>query len=283
MNIGVNIVEDDFGTAWFKLLRAIWDEGSPVSPRGFETRELINTHITVNNMARNILVHPARGLSYRFMVAEWLWIAAGLNDVATITRWNKNIAQFSDNGASFAGAYGVRIAPQVPWILEQLRKPGSRQAVVSIWTPAPAPSRDIPCTLTWQMLARDGGLHAVVNMRSSDIFWGLAYDFFNFSQLTAGVAGELGLSRGSLSFNLGSSHMYERDREKLGAILVDPDTLRTVVSPPLPGLPPAGRILALEESLAVPWDAYAAALAAPTSTAALQALREAAAAETTPG
>lgn len=283
MNTGTNIMADDFGAAWFGLLREIWDNGTTASPRGFDTREILNAHITVDDMSRNILAHPARGLSYRFMVAEWLWIAAGLDDVATIARWNKNIAQFSDDGVSFAGAYGPRIAPQIPYALEQLRKPGSRQAIMSIWTPSPAPSRDIPCTLTWQMLARDGRLHAIVNMRSSDIFWGLAYDFFNFSQLTAGVAGELGLGLGSLSFNLGSSHMYERDREKLGAILADPGGTATVTSPPLPGLPPAVAILALEDGLCHPWDVYRAALAAQTSVAALQALRDVGAAETTPG
>jgi len=264
---------DDFSSAWFALLKNLFDDGLPVSPRGYETRELLGVQLRVKDMTKNILVHPARALSYRFAIAEWLWIAAGRHDVETVTRYNKHIAQFSDNGTTFSGAYGTRILPQMEYLLEQLKKPHSRQAVVSIWTPNPVPSKDIPCTLIWQLLARGGELHAIVTMRSSDIWLGLPYDMLNFSQLTNSVAGELGLVPGSFTFNLGSSHLYERDREKAAAVLAAPELLSAVNSPRLPSLTPANAILGYDELLTTPWSIYRDALQAKTNADALTCLK----------
>lgn len=250
------IESTNFATAWFNLLGRLYHEGKPVSPRGFETHEVLGVQVRVHDLRKNILVHPARALSYRFAIAEWLWMAAGREDVATVAKYNKHIAQFSDDGITFKGAYGPQMLRQIPWAMEQLKKPGSRQAVVQIWQPTPAPSRDIPCTLSWQLLARNGRLNAVITMRSSDIWLGLPYDFINLSQLVNGIAGELDLETGMLIFNLGSSHLYDRDREKAEVVLAMPDALRCIISPRLPGRPPADDILNWNESLIEPWATY---------------------------
>ena len=268
----MSIHHNNFAAAWFDLLQQLYNHGEPVSPRGYETHELIGVQVRVDAMTKNILVHPARNLSYRFLVAEWLWIAAGRDDVASIAKYNKHIAQFSDTGVRFAGAYGPRIVPQIPWALEQLRKPGSRQAVVQVWTPTPAASKDIPCTLSWQLLARDGALHAVITMRSSDVWLGLPYDVFNFSMLTMGVAGELELTPGTLMFNLGSSHLYDRDRVKAYDVITAPNALRCISSPQLPCQPPANEILNYDSALAAPWAAYRNALLSLTNVGALMEL-----------
>lgn len=264
---------EDFAAVWFELLGKLYYEGKPVSPRGFETRELLGVQLRVHDMTKNILVHPARCLNYRFMIAEWLWIAAGRCDVATLVKYNKQMAQFSDDGVTLAGSYGSRIPSQMQYLLDQLRKPGSRQAVAAIWTATPAFSRDIPCTISWQLLARDGVLHGVVNMRSSDIWLGVPYDFASFSMMTNSVAGELGLIPGSLIFNLGSSHLYDRDRNKAAAVLSQPESLSVISSPKLPGQPPADNILNWSNDLIQPWSIYCDALQAKTSADALTCLR----------
>jgi thymidylate synthase len=166
------------------------------------------------------------------------------------------------------------VLPQLEWAMKQLAKPGSRQAVVQIWTPTPSPSKDIPCTLSWQLLSRDGVLHAIVTMRSSDIWLGLPYDWINFSMLTNGVAGELSLTPGELVFNLGSSHLYDRDREKAKAVLDAPELLEYVSSPCLPERPPADDILDTDEApLVDSWWTYRDALRATTSVEALALLK----------
>jgi len=200
-------------------------------------------------------------------------MAAGRYDLATLTKYNKRMAEFSDDGVTLAGSYGSRLSTQMDYLLTQLRKPGSRQAVATIWTTTPAFSRDIPCTISWQLLARDGVLHAITTMRSSDIWLGLPYDFFNFAQLTNGVAGELGLTPGELTFNLGSSHLYDRDREKASTVLLQPGLLDHFTSPRLPGRPPADDILDLKDDLLQPWSIYRDALEAKTSADALTCLR----------
>lgn len=263
----------DFSVVWFELLGRLYNEGKPVSPREFETHELLGVQLRVDDMTKNILVHPARRLNYRFAIAEWLWMAAGRGDVATIAKYNKNIAQFSDDGIIFAGAYGPQMLMQIPWAMDQLAKPGCRQAVIQIWQPTPLPSKDIPCTLSWQLLARDGKLNAIITMRSSDIWLGLPYDFINLSQLVSGIAGELGLTPGELVFNLGSSHLYDRDRAKASGVLLQPGLLETVSSPCLPGRPPADDILDLHDDLLQPWSIYRDALQAKTSADALTCLR----------
>ena len=265
-------MHDNFATAWFDLLNRIYTTGEIVAPRGQATRELIGVQVSVSDMLRNVLVHPMRNLNYRFMVAEWLWMAAGRGDVAAIAKYNKNIAQFSDDGMTFAGAYGPRIAAQLPWAIEQLSKPGSRQAIVQIWSPVPSPSKDIPCTLSWQILVRKDKLHAIVTMRSSDIWLGLPYDFFNFSQLTNGIAGEFGLQPGSLTFNLGSSHLYERNLQDAELVLNNREDLRCVQSPRLPFMAPADDILTGAGMLMEPWSIYSDALNAKTRADALTSL-----------
>ena len=264
----------DFASAWYDLLGRLYNDGAPVAPRGFETHELLGVQVRVDDMTRCVLVHPARGLNYRFMVAEWLWIAAHRQDVATLAKYNKQMAQFSDDGVILAGAYGPRMEQQVVWMMDQLRaKPDTRQALATIWTTTPAFSRDIPCTISWQLLARDGALHAIVNMRSSDVHLGLPYDFFSFAQLTNGIAGELGLTPGSLIFNLGSSHLYMRDAEKAALVFTTPNDLRCISSPRLPSRPPANEVLKLNSWLTAPWSAYRDALMASTSVDALAVLR----------
>jgi thymidylate synthase len=199
-------------------------------------------------------------------------MAAGREDVVTIATYNRHIAAFSDDGVKFNGAYGPRVVGQLDWAKTQLEKPGSRQAVIQIWTPSPPPSKDIPCTLSWQLLARDGVLNAVVTMRSSDIWLGLVYDFFNFSQLTNAVAAELSLKTGELIFNLGSSHLYDRDRLKAAGVLAHQERLGCVSSPRLPAPPPAQDILDWREDLSAPWSLYCDVLQAKSNVDALRTL-----------
>lgn len=166
-------------------------------------------------MAENVLIHPVRNLNLKFMVAEWLWITFGHSELYVIAQYNKEMGRFSDNGVSLYGAYGPRWINQYQYILDTLRADrDSRQAVIEIWTKNPEKSKDVPCTLTWQFFIRDNKLDMTVNMRSSDIWLGIPHDFYSFSQIGNIFAGVLGVKRGDLVMNLGSSHLYQRDEEK---------------------------------------------------------------------
>lgn len=261
---------NNIGEVWSILVSDLMFFGKRSSPRGFGTRETLNVTLEVTDGLRNILISEKRNLNYRFMVAEWLWIQAGLNDVQSLAAYNSIIKKFSDDDQILSGAYGPRIQPQMEYIIKALDKLDSRQAVATIWTPSPADSKDIPCTISLQWLLRDEKLHCTVNMRSSDVWLGLPYDFFTFSQLTNLIAGIIGVPVGSVTMNLASSHLYDSNYEEAKAASAEP--FDYLCSPQLPHPPeqPLSRttwlilnrsdLLTLETGLPEPWLSYSKSL-----------------------
>lgn len=250
--------------SWYRLLRDLYRFGETRSPRGMETRELLGVQLVVQDGLDNVLSHPDRGLNYRFMVAEWLWILSGSDRLAPIARFNGKISEFSDDGVVLSGAYGPRIMSQIPWVLEKLNDSDTRQAVITIWSPTPKSSKDIPCTVYLQFFRRTDTIHLIVGMRSSDIWLGLPYDFFVFSQLLNCVCGELNCRVGFVQFNLGSSHLYERDAERAKTVLDRRGLGESRDSPALPGFPPTELLMAVANAdilkmhqFESPWNMYA--------------------------
>jgi hypothetical protein len=138
----------------------------------------------------------------------------GRNDVDSIVPFNKHLLQFSDDHERFAGAYGPMVAGQWSYIVQCLKKdPQTRQAIMTIWKPVPGPSRDIPCTVAFQFLLRDDRLNMITTMRSNDIWLGMPYDIFTFTQLQAVLAEELEVQPGWYQHNVGSLHLYEQQRD----------------------------------------------------------------------
>ncbi len=208
-----------FNEAWLYTLAAIEREGWDVKPRGMMTKELPQYSVAVDMLAP-VLTFKERKLHYPFMAAEALWILTGDNRVETIAPYNKHISQFSDDGKTFAGAYGPRILDQLDYVVETLKNdPDTRQATLTIWSPRPEPSKDIPCTVAIDFKIRHGRLNVHVFMRSSDVWLGLPYDVFNFSMIGAMVCGMLNrdvdtgsqLILGGLFLTAASSHLYERN------------------------------------------------------------------------
>jgi thymidylate synthase len=206
--MALHIRQKSIAFGWLQLLGTLLGDGKEYQPRGLRTKEILNVTLEIEDGLNNILVSKTRDLNYRFMIAEWLWIQAGLNDVESLAIYNSVMRKFSDDDQILSGAYGPRLMPQLPYILETLRKPDSRQAVATIWTPNPSDSKDIPCTISLQWMVRGGKLHCTANMRSSDVWLGLPYDFFTFSQLTNLISSRLGIEVGSVTMNLASSHIY---------------------------------------------------------------------------
>lgn len=277
----MRIEANHIGNLWFCLLEALVHSGRPVSPRSLPCRELLGVNLYLDDARNNVFVHEQRRLAYKFMVAEWLWIWYGHDDVATIDQYNPNIGQFSDDGTRFFGAYGPRIKEQWSWLLENLRKPDTRQAVIEIWRPTPPASRDVPCTLSWQLLLRDGKLNGIVTMRSSDAFLGVPYDVFSFTMLQNIAAAALNVTVGSYQLNVGSSHLYERDVNN-AQIILETGEPRGLRSPQLLDEPPAGWLhdllthpenggphISTQVRADNPWPVYAQCLFAPTNLAAL--------------
>lgn len=165
------------------------------------------------------------------MCAEAAWILSGDNRVDTIAPFSRMISKFSDDGLTFSGAYGPPIIDQLPYIINSiLVDQFTRQAVLTIWRQKPGVSKDIPCTISaqWVLRKNEQGagrlLHCFVNMRSSDVWLGVPYDWFNFTMISGFIL--LGLKwrsqsglfddamLGNLYFTAGSQHLYEQHWEQ---------------------------------------------------------------------
>lgn len=278
------IIGSKFHEVWDSLVHALLTSPDQVvSPRGIKVQERTAVTIKVENGLENVLVNSSRDLNYRIMVSEWLWIALGRADLAPLLRYNKRMAEFSDNSISLYGAYGQRLGAQLRGAEQKLAKdPDTRQACAVIWNSEDvfSSSKDIPCTLSLQWLIRQEKLNCIVSMRSSDVWLGLPYDFFVFSQLTNMLAARLKVPVGWLCMHLGSSHLYETNIEAARSAITDwkSYTLRSLPLEPRPPMlePMMSQVLdtAIPDSrLDEPWYSYGVVLAQPTKHDSLKAMK----------
>ena len=210
---------------WIDALRKTLDDGRLISTRGANVRE--RDHVTVSlNMNYPVLTIPERKLNYRFMIAEAWWILIGSDRIEHLVPYNTRMAEFSDNGETLAGAYGVRFVAQLGYVVGKLRDRNTRQATITLWTPNPAPSKDLPCSIALDFKIREGRLNTHVFMRSSDIWLGLPYDAFSFTVMTCRVLERLNtmmksetILPGTLYITAASSHLYEKDFDAAKAIV----------------------------------------------------------------
>lgn len=200
-------------TQWIEALRTVLETGKVSAPRGMPIKELM-AYQTCTPMEWPIVTVKERELGYKFMAAEAAWILSGDNRVKTIRPYSKAISNFSDDGHFFHGAYGPMIRDQLHFVIDALNADkDTRQAVLTIWRPNPRPSKDIPCTVSVQFLIRDGMLHVIDTMRSSDLWLGWPYDVFNFSMLARYVICHLKQKPelGVIVLQAGSAHLYEQN------------------------------------------------------------------------
>jgi len=141
-----------------------------------------------------VLFSPLRDANPFFHLLESLWMLAGHNDVKFPSHYAANIASFSDDGVTIAGAYGDRwrnrfSADQLVLISEELRKnPTSRRCVLTMWDASglygdwpPAETdlflafnggKDVPCNTHVYFNVTNGYLDMTVCCRSNDMIWG---------------------------------------------------------------------------------------------------------------
>lgn len=192
--------------------------GSRISPRGVDTFEHSHVGITLARPECSLPVGIGRGVNVRIGIAEALQLIAGESHPDLMLKIAPNFHNFTNGGRWFHGAYGPRVRPQIDKVINILeRDQHSRQAVVTIWDPlydGYGDVNDTPCTTTLQFLRRNGGVEMSVYMRSNDVWWGLAYDMYQFTMLGEAVADHFCESLVKYTHFVGSFHLYQRDVEK---------------------------------------------------------------------
>jgi|HubBroStandDraft_6_1064221.scaffolds.fasta_scaffold36299_3 thymidylate synthase len=219
-----------------RALELLLSQGSPVSPRGIRTNELLATKFTLRNPRRRCVANATRRWSLAMAIGELCWHLSGSDDLSFIARYAPRWREFSDDDATIAGScYGKRVFEQrdgepSQWdrLIDLLRvDPASRRAVLHFEeSPIAAlrPSlKDVACAITLQFLIRDDAVHAVVYMRSNDVILGLPYDVFLFTMLQEIISTQLGLKLGQYHHFCGSLHLYDRHIDLAERILATED------------------------------------------------------------
>lgn len=194
-------------------------EALPVAPRGAPTREWNGPVMTVyDRPEERVLFMPERDANPFFHLFESLWMLDGRNDVSFLVRFNKRMAEYSDDGDTLRGAYGYRWREsfemdQIDTLVRMLRsEPDTRRAVLTMWDPDKdlgVPSKDLPCNTQVFFKVRDGRLRTTVMCRSNDMLWG-AYgaNAVHFSMLHEYVADKVGVETGPMFQLSDSFHVY---------------------------------------------------------------------------
>jgi thymidylate synthase len=229
---------------WLGLCGSIINEGQSFSPRGQPILELPHETVTIP-LDRSVISIGRRKLNYEFMAAEAFWILTGRRDLAFLTQYNKKMAEFSDDGMTLYGAYGPRYVGQREYVVGKLLQDrDTRQATLTLWRVNPMPSKDIPCTVAMDFKIRNGVLNAHVFMRSSDVWLGLPYDFFTFSMIALDILHAYNsrpngtdpedhqVAPGLLYITAASSHLYERNLDRVREVIDDPQSWVAMRAPP---------------------------------------------------
>jgi thymidylate synthase len=228
---------DGISNGYKKVLDFIITNGNHVSPRGKDTLEVSPCLVTIENPRDRVFYDEIRNLNIGFSVAEWLWIVSGRDDVEMLSFYNSKIKNYSDDGITFHGAYGTRIRDdgfnckstsfknQFTDIINKLKEDSdSRQCIVNIFEHYKdfVPTKDVPCTVTFQFLVRDNRLNMVTYMRSNDAYYGFPNDIFNFTMIQEMIATALDIDVGIYQHFAGSLHIYDTEFDKCCLKNVEP-------------------------------------------------------------
>lgn len=199
-------------------LQALLKHGHSIEPTKKKAIELIGVCLRMENPRARFSRTENRGVLYSAL-GETLWYLSGSNEFAAIEPYIKNYRSHCGNPPpevkTSEAAYGPRLANQMAFIKNQIRKRDTRKAVISIYREGDQQNLyDVPCTCVLQFFPRSGVLHAMAQMRSNDVYMGMAHDIFAFTMLQELLARSAGLEVGSYIHQVGSFHLYDKDRLK---------------------------------------------------------------------
>ena len=184
-----------------------------------DTIEICNASYTLEDPTLLNIDDIDRKWKSEYAVAEFLFYLGQSPKVGKMGKLASIWDQIKDDNGEIESNYGCYIFGD-PWYQttdELIINPDSRRAVIPIFNVKHYENnlKDYPCTGFIQFLVRDHKLHLIWNMRSCDAIFGLCNDMFcasMFQQLMLNHIREQmnNLQLGTLTFNLGSLHIYER-------------------------------------------------------------------------
>lgn len=234
--------------ALVELSGVILRNGQWRETRGFRCLELdFPVLMRITDPSDRYITLPERKWNKHLPFVESLWLASGTNHLDMVTKYVKNMANFSDDGQFMRAGYGTRIraytgnqenykvrdpkyrrvttfsgntVDQLKFVVDILKKDkDSRQALITIHDPAKdsldssqnlVVSKDQPCTRSLQFMVNKGKLDMTVHMRSNDLIWGFsAVNITNFTFMQEYVSQILNIPVGDYYHFANNLHVYE--------------------------------------------------------------------------
>lgn len=231
---------DSLDTAYYHVVKDVYENGKEVSPRGMLTKELSPVSITITNPKNRVISNEERKLNYGFMIGEAIWYLSGTNDLEQVAHYNSQWRKHSDDGKTLNGAYGNRIFKyedvvkdengqyqeviinQFEAMIEKLKNDkDSRHGTVLIFRPTDLikQTKDVPCNNLLRFSIRENKLNLINIVRSNDIIFGLPYDIHFFTLLQEMAASRLNVELGTYTHVVDSLHIYEMHFEMAQRII----------------------------------------------------------------
>lgn len=186
--------------------------------------------VTFTHPLERVLFHKTRRINPFLHFMEPLWLLSGRKDVAFLANIAPRFKEFSDDGETFAAAYGHRLrnpVDQIASAVERLKKDYTdRRVVLQIRTQEEMlyHGKDCACNTAAALRIRGGALHIHVFNRSNDAIWGGPAGGTNHPQFTVlleYMAGLIGCKVGTYTVTTDSMHAYVNPQ--WDAVLTKPD------------------------------------------------------------
>ena len=209
------------------------------SPRGMAIREKMNYQVMIlNPKSESIITKDTERNSVidRYTKNEMKWYLSGSRDVEDAVKISKFWGQLANPDGTINSNYGHLVLQDesegwpvmepnpdclrtpFEWAkISLLRDKDTRQAIMRFNKPKHCyvGNKDFVCTMYSNFHIRDNKLNFTVRMRSSDLHFGVVYDWPFFIRLQETMLNELkdsyeDLSIGTFTFSSDSLHIYER-------------------------------------------------------------------------
>jgi thymidylate synthase len=216
--------------AFFEALREVMTNGDTVTVREQETREIQTMVMQITNPAQRVICMPYRNNNIFATIAETLWVLAGRNDIAFLSKYLPRAKDFSDDGLVWRAGYGKRLREfeykidQVKENIDLLNEDNTtRRAVMTIFDPVEDFVRDTvdtPCSNWIHTMIRHDKVNTTVAVRSNDVIWGMSgINLFEWSVLMELIASSTDNKVGELHYLADSCHVYSRHYERANKII----------------------------------------------------------------
>jgi thymidylate synthase len=223
-----------------EALRIIMENGENVTVRGQDTKEIQTFVMQITNPDQRVICIPHRNNNIFATIAETLWVLAGRNDIAFLSKYLPRAADFSDDGVIWRAGYGKRLrdfdignvgndhVDQVRENIDLLNEDNTtRRAVMSIFDPAEdfiRGTKDVPCTSWIHSMIRNNRLHSTIAVRSNDVMWGMSgINLFEWSVVMQLFASCTDTKIGEMHYLADSCHIYRRHYDRVQKIIDNND------------------------------------------------------------